>query len=761
MAQVRQVRASPGLPPRRTRLLGRDTDVALLRDLVLHADEHLLTLTGVGGVGKTALAMEVARAAAPEMPDGTWLVNLASITGAEEVAPACCAALGLVDHVAPAESLLADHLAPRQAVLCLDNCEHLARQVALLVERLLRVAPDLRIIATSRTPLHVRDEIVYPVAPLPVTAPTAASDPSAVAATPSFQLFLERARAVDPDFEASPEVAATIAGICRQVDGLPLAIELAAAGLAASTPTQIAAGLRGDGPGVLEADADGTDRHRTIEATLDWSLDLVSSAARRLFPRLAVFAGGWTSRAAHEVCAAGDDLVGRALVELVEHSLVVRSSDSGAVRFSLLAPVAEDARRRLAEAGETEVFERAHAAYYLALARSRSEGSLFSAPRDLDAIGAEDENCQTALRRALARGDLPVAVGLAEALREYWRVRGLLRRGADLVAEVLDLLGPAATREQAGLLLTLGDYHQLLGEHDRALAEATQALELATACGFVREDVVARGIIGNVATDRGDHETARVWYGQVLAALGSSAASPASAFLRANLGTIALREGDLAEAADQLERARVGFEALAPIWYLGRVLALLGAVKRREGQHRRSGQLLEGALEWLRRYGARAEAIDCLEELGRLAIDAGDAARAATLLSAANALRDEIGIAGGAGRSALRSDVERVRDMLQPARFAAAWGRGRELTLDEAAAFVASAPAAPAGSAAVDLTPRELEVAALVASGLSNKAIAARLGIAASTARIHVERILGKLGCTSRVQVADRLRANG
>jgi predicted ATPase/DNA-binding CsgD family transcriptional regulator len=741
----------PGLPARRARLIGRDAELAAISFILLHGDGRLVTLTGPGGVGKTVLGLEVARSLGAAIPD-RWLVELAAVTAEDHLDQVVCSALGLADPLRKPAELLVDVLSARNGLLVLDNCEHLLPALSQLVDRLLERCPELRILATSRRPLRVIGESVFLVPPLA----TAAKGNQA----PAVELFVARAQASRADFELTADAALAVDAICRRVEGIPLAIELAAAQVATLTPTEIDERLGRDEV-LPQVDRRGPARQRTMEAALAWSLDALEEAERRLFHRLAIFVGGWTLGAAEQVCAVGDDpgSIHALLRTLVEHSLVVRSDQGAGTRFRFLAPIAEQASVRLAASGEEPALGLAHAQWSLATAARRDPGRTHASPADLDRIAFEYDNCVGALRWAERARLVPIVLGLDGALMEYWRVRGLLREGLGHLQLALTLVGPQPSPPRALILLGIANLGQQVGELDLGRSRVLQAIAETDASSQPIVHRTAFGVLGDIEADAGDFPAARAAYAEARRMLNAEPEATALGFWSANMGAIALRDGRVDEAGTFLDDARTWLAQGQPTWYSGHALALLGSVARRRGDLAAAQQWLGEALPELRRYGAIVELIDGLDEIGRVAFEQGDPERSVELLGAAEALRERTGRAADEGhRRELRELLDDIHGRLSTEAFSTAWQRGRALNLDEALARATIRPATSAvqrGRPVADaLTPRERQVAALVASGLTNAAIAGRLGISTGTARIHVERILDKLGFTSRVQIA-------
>jgi predicted ATPase/DNA-binding CsgD family transcriptional regulator len=752
------------LPARRSRLIGRDLDLAAVQDLVLHGDNRLVTLTGVGGVGKTTLALEAGRLLGPSMPDRAWVVDLATIVEAHDPAPvvlACCAALGLPDQARQPTDVLIEHLEPRQALLVLDNCEHVHSAVGQLVDALLDACPYLRVVATSRVPLRIRGESVFPVSPMALPEPGGPTALSAMVVVPSVELFVRRARAADPGFELSEASAPAVGGICRRLAGIPLAIELAAAHIGALAPAEIEERL-GHVDGLLATTATGVpDRQQTMEAALEWSHRFLAPGERAVFRRFSMFVGGWTLAAAEAICGLDGEptSVAAALSSLVEQSLVIRDPAGPGGRFRFLQPIAEFAGRRLDEAGERTQLGLPFAHHFLSVAGKRDPGATQASAEDLDRIATDYENCRAALRFAEEARIAPIAIGLAGALAGYWRVRGHLHAGAQHLTAALELAGPEASHGRELALVVLADYERLLGRYQGATRHAAEAISVAESLGDGIGQRTAIAILGDAAAAQGSYEEAHAHYARAWELIAAQPHPIAIGFWHANVGQLAMREGRLDDAHAHFEEALAALSETERTWYQGRVLASLGAVEQRLGQLDRAQRDLADGFDHLIRYGARVDAIGCIESLGRVALDLGDPARAATLFAAAGALRDATAVPpDDVDRAALAADIDRARDGQRRPAFVTAWALGRAMSFEE----VARSAAAPTRSTKVErraprgsqLTRREREIAGLIAAGLTNPQIAERLFISAGTVRGHVEQILGKLGLTSRVQVA-------
>ncbi|MCP3782763.1 AfsR/SARP family transcriptional regulator [Micromonospora sp. A3M-1-15] len=480
--------ARGNLPATLTSFVGREEEVARVAGLLDRF--RLATLTGPGGAGKTRLAVESGRAMAGRFPDGVWLVPLAPVTDPAEVPQAALAALGLREQALlaragrgapePADPVgrLVDALAGRAVLLLLDNCEHLLDAAADLTERLLTACPGLRVLATSREPLGITGEALRPVESLAL--PPAGADPAAALAYPAVRLFADRAGAVRPDFAVDAATVGPVVRICRALDGMPLAIELAAARLRTMTAAQVDTRLDDRFRLLTGGSRTALPRHQTLRAVVDWSWDLLDDTERALWRRLAVFAGGATLEAAERVCgdgAVGDVLDG--LSALVDKSLLV-AGGTGEPRYRMLETIREYGLDRLAEAGEADRVRRAHAAEYLALAEAAEPELRGAAQLDwLRRLSADHDNLHSGLRHAIAVADAPTAVRYAAALGWYWWLTGQRAEGADLAGQVLALPGLAGAPPAATAIALATAALNLTATHPDTIAVSREWLDRA------------------------------------------------------------------------------------------------------------------------------------------------------------------------------------------------------------------------------------------------------------------------------------------
>ncbi|HSO97964.1 MAG TPA: BTAD domain-containing putative transcriptional regulator, partial [Solirubrobacteraceae bacterium] len=520
------------LPLQLTSFVGRERE---LREVVGLARRHrLVTLTGPGGSGKTRLVLEVATELRREAGDGVWLVELAGLSGGAGAPHAVRSVLGVESRSGrSAEEAVAAHVSDRHVLIVLDNCEHVVSACARLTERLLTACPNLRVLTTSREPLHVGGEVVWRVPSL--SAPEAA------------RLFAERATASSSRFALSEENSPAVAEVCRRVDGIPLAIELAAARAGVLTPAQIAARLRESLTVLAVGRRTALTRQQTLTATLDWSHDLLDDDERSMFRRLAVFAGSCSLDAVEAICEGELEVLGR----LVDKSLVVVEEHDGMARYRLLETVRLYARVRLEHAGEQERMEARHRAHYLRLAEEHEP--IIDGADARRRLGCESDELRWALRTAL-RAAPDVALRLAVALWRFWHDRGDLAEGARWIGEALSAAPePSALRARAlhGLSVLL----LRTSDHRRALATASQAVAL------LRESADRRALseelhhLGTMAWVFADFHGAERWCRESRTVAEEASEPAIVASVIHTLGVIAASRHDTATGRELIEES--------------------------------------------------------------------------------------------------------------------------------------------------------------------------------------------------------------
>ena len=717
------------LPTPRTSFVGREQEVTQVRALLLRADVPLVTLTGPGGVGKTRLALAVAHDVAAAFADGAIFVDLSPVSDPDLVLPTVAIALDVrATGARPLPEILAAVLRPRQLLLLLDNCEHVL-SIAPEIAALLAACPALQVLATSRAPLHLRGEHEFPVSPLPLPA-GATAPAAAVARVDAVALFLQRARAAAPGFAPTDDDLGTIAACCRRLDGLPLAIELAAARLKVLSPASLLAGLS-DRLRLLTGGArDLPARQRTLRDVIAWSVDLLAPDERRLFGRLAVFAGGFDLAAATAVD--GDDAL--AVVEritaLVDQSLLQRGDRRGgqaaaSPRFSMLETVREFARERLREQAEETEARRAHAAHFLALVE-QAEAEMYGPAmrRWLDLLEDEHANIRAALDTFAELGDPTAELRLAGPMIEFWWQRGHPREGMERLEGALERgrtapPGPRA-KVAAWLAAVYGEFDNTaagLELSTRALAWAREAGDdalVALALGTRMSIVRWSGNADDLATEiESLQEVVDLLAGLRLSPWARSFESIALG----DLGEAVARRGDRFRGLALVEQALSLARALGEPFATGIHLAQLGVMAQRAGNIAPAAALFAESVHSFWDLGETMTIAWPLRHLAALAAARGLCEQAARLLGAVAAVQQRTGTAIQAVSRPddLQADVT-ARAGLGDAAYEAAVAIGRRLPPADAVAEALAladtlvrntdAPATPAPPPPLPPTPR-------------------------------------------------------
>ncbi|MQA96082.1 MAG: tetratricopeptide repeat protein [Streptosporangiales bacterium] len=757
------------LPAEPDPFVGRERDVTALRDLMTSA--RLVSLCAAGGMGKSRLALHLGLEAVDDFPDGVWLVELADLTRPDLVTTRVAARFEIPEEGDRDRlDVLADALRPRCLLLILDNCEHLLDATAELAGRLLAGCPRLRILATTREPLRAAGESVYRVPPLSLPADDDDGDPLRHEAV---RLFAERSQAVRPGFRLGPDTRADVVRLCRALDGMPLAIELAAARVAALSPGEIAERL-GDRFRLLTTGGrTAPERQRTLRAAVDWSHELLSPAEQILLRRMAVWSGDGRLADIEAICADGDlpaaDILDL-LTSLVDKSLVIRGqAPTGESRFRLLETIREYGAEKLAAAGEAERLARRYRDRVLEVAEDYADRGLFhggeaatwSERVALVARAVEDRgHVHAALDWSLRCGDIAAGLRLCTAVFVVWVARGEYMEGMAWLDRFLAADLTDVPPEVAGRALMARAYLAFEpGEQDPAEASARlrRGYELCERGGDRWGRTAALGGLGFVELRTGDVAAARATFRRGLAMAREDGDKLLTALHLGGLGSTAVPAGELEEAR-RMFLAGVALTREVDLgWGTSLLLSGLGLLAELRGEPAEARRYLEESLPILREVDSAPPIARCLTMLGRLAIAQGRYASAYEHLAEALRLLHPIGHRVGTGR-ALEGFAE----------LAAATGRAAEAAelnggrLDtEAAVELAlglrveeAAKSGPEEYPADPLTPREREVAELVARGLSNRAIAEELVISTATAARHVANILGKLGVNSRSQIA-------
>ncbi|MFJ9785983.1 ATP-binding protein [Amycolatopsis sp. NPDC101161] len=743
------------LPADTTSFVGRKSDVSEVKQLLTRA--RLVTLTGVGGVGKTRLAVQTAAGLSRAFPDGVWLVELAGLQDPALVAHTVLEALAVHDETGrtPA-AVLAEHLRDRRLLVILDNCEHVLDACATLAHDLLRAAPGLRLLATSRERLALAAEHLWPVSPLPLPEPGRPLPGGAWLRYPALTLFAERAAAVDPGFAVTAENQERVAQVCRLLAGIPLAIELAAVRLRVLTLAELESGLDDCFrlPGTVKRG--GEPRHQTLLAAVDWSFALCSPAEQRLWARTSVFAGGFDLRAAERVCA-GED-VGAGLAGLVEKSVLIREAG----RFRLLEPLRQFGRAKLTESGEAAEALRSMRDHYLHLVEcgerawfGPEQAEIFRRTR------VEHANLRAALDYSLTvPGELETGLRLASTLWYYWAGCGVFGEGRHWLDRAL-ALSPEPGASRAKALWVNGYVATLQGDNAGAIAMLEECRAYARRAGDEVALAYATHRLGCnllVGDDVGDakalFEEAQARYRR----LGELNSNVMLAGIELAVASIFL--GDLDRAGELCEEACATGAAHGEQWAQAYAIFVQALVALGRGDFARAAERGRHCLRVKRKFHDLLGIVLAIELLAWNEAARGHWEPAATMLGSAQPIWQAVGFPMFGSRyfGAPHGECESsARRALGEGRFAAAVRRGREFGLEEAIAYalgdVTPSPE-PGPSRVTPLTDREREVAVLIADGRSNQEIADKLVISRRTAEGHVNRILRKLGFDSRSQVA-------
>ena len=763
------------LPASLTSFVGREREMLEVRRLL--SMTRLLTLTGAGGSGKTRLALEVAGGLLGAYLDGVWLVELAPLSDPALVAQAVAQALGVREQPGrPLEDTLKDYLRTKNLLLVLDNCEHLVDAVGHLAEALLRSCPKLRILATSREPLDIRGEVIWTVPLLSLPGADGESTIEGLMRYEAIGLFVDRARSRLPAFELTEENAGAAVRVCRGLDGIPLAIELATARMGALAVEQVAERLENSLKLLSTGGRTTEPRHQTMRATLEWSYELLDEAEKKLFGRLSVFAGGMKLEAVEEVCSGEgierDDVLDL-LSRLVEKSLVV--ADAG--RYRTLEPIRQYAWEKLEESGETELLRERHARYCLKLAQRVAPELMGAKPAPwLAALEREVGNLQAALSWTLDEGsdDERVETGLrlANALARFWDTYGPgegrrwfekgLTRDVQLPPEVR-----AEALREAGFIAAY--------EWDpRSIEMLAEAFELYREIGDQADILLAVEHLGHALAHHATPEVAAPIVAEVEALLGRSADRNIEAHYANFLGFAAEVESNHEETRLRWKEALAIYRELGDVRNIARVLPSLGIVTVSHHDVEEAAWYFEEGLAMARDIRYKTMIFFHLMGLAAVATRRGQARRAAKLYGAGEALQET----GGFSLATLASSeydyegyLDLVRAGLKDEEFEVAWTEGRRMSIEDAIEYALSTEDTSAAGDTRDraenldpLTRREREVAALIGQGFTNRRIAEELGITERTVETHVGKVLRKLGLSSRTQIATwmmRQRSDG
>ncbi|MFC9790458.1 ATP-binding protein [Rhodococcus sp. NPDC127528] len=747
------------LPHELTNFVGRRRELAEVRRLL--SESRLVTLTGMGGVGKTRLALRVAANLQEDFEDGVWLVELGALAEPHLLADTVAAALGLRERLARSPlPLLVDFLVGRRALIVLDNCEHLVAEVAEFTKAVLSACPEVQILATSREALGADGEAVLRVPPLTVPDPDTAASLRGLSRYEGVVMFEARARSAVPGFSLTVDNQDTVAEICQRLEGLPLAIELAAARLRALSLKQILVRLTDRYRLLTAGNRVAPSRQQTLRLCIDWSHDLLGERERTLWRRLAVFAGGFELDAAAEVSGFTDGELVDVLASLLDKSILIREEAGEVARYRMLETIREYGLEKLTEAGESALLRQRHHDWCVRL--TLQADAEWIGKRQLDWIARFDRT-RADLRGALefsvtAAAEPDAALHMIAGIYPYWVSRGLYSEGRYWIERALARAdgAPAASRVT---VLCLGSMLALMqGDVQAAQVWTDVALPLAESEDDPAVSAFAVSANGYLATFAGDFARATECFEESLLTLRTEGGLLPRVGTLVGLAMACGLSGDSARAIACHEEVIALTASHGESMYRSYSLSMLGLAVWERGDTKRAARLIEEAMRLTRLVDDPLGLAMCLEILGWLAADRPE--RAAVLMGASA----WVGEAAGSPTIVVRDlfghhdrIVRESTDALGQKAFEAAFARGRDLGGDAAIAYALGdqTSAEPRASGpSVRLTRRQREIAELVAQGLTNKAIAQQLVISQRTAEGHVENVLTKLGFTTRAQIA-------
>jgi predicted ATPase/class 3 adenylate cyclase len=725
------------LPIQLTSFIGRVRELAEVKQLL--SNTHLLTFTGPGGTGKTRLALQIGEKLLPSLPDGVWVAELASLTDASFIPQTIAAIFGLREL--PNMSLtniVTDYLRAKQLLLILDNCEHLIQACAKLADQLLHACPQLKIIASSREALGIAGETAYRVPSLSLPDRGHVTR-EAVIGFESVQLFVERASAANPKFNLTDENASAVAQICRRLDGIPLALELAAARSLVFSPEEIAAHLDDRFRLLTGGSRTALERHQTLQALIDWSYDLLSEEERRLFRYLSVFAGSWTFGAAEAVCSDLDVL--NLLPQLINKSLVMADADAQAIgmRYHLLETIRQYARTKLLEAGDAEQVRNRHLDFFLKFAeKAESHYNSLQELEWMSQLEADNDNLRAALEWAMEQ-DVLSALRLGTALYPFWNRHGQEAEGCRILRQSLARLkalplaeGEAAHRRMTvqvkamGALEVLsfaqGDFvsslnvaeevielsrrinekHSLsealfylaivkafLGDAEISVSMAEEALTLARELG----DRVLLGLgltnmAGVIALTQGDSQKMQACSEEGIRLLKEAGAQWGVAMASFGTGLFSARQGNYAEARSQFEASIPVFRELRDRHRVNMAYSEISHIERRQGYFAQAKTFYKETIQEWQSLGHRAAIAHELECIAIIAKAQEEDQRAARLFGAAEILRENNNMPmTPLERIEYEREVNDLRANMEEAAFARAWEEGRAMSMEQAIAL--------------------------------------------------------------------------
>jgi predicted ATPase/DNA-binding CsgD family transcriptional regulator/DNA-binding XRE family transcriptional regulator len=804
------------LPALLTTFIGREYDISEVKKRLIN--DRLVTLTGPGGCGKTRLALQIASDLLPAYEQGVWLVEFAPLSDPAFITQVVAAVIGVREYsgVELSQAVI-EYLSPRQILLVFDNCEHLLKDIAHFTDILLRKCPNLTVLTTSREGLGILGEAIWAVPPLSLPIQKPWTDPASAQETvdlylksESVQLFMARASAVYQEFNLTLENGAWVAEICRRLDGMPLAIELAAARVRALSVKQIAERLDDRFNLLTGGSRIAPLRQQTLAAVLDWSYALLTEPERRVLQRFSIFAGGADLEAAEAVCiceCVQPEEVLDVLSHLVDKSLVVADRSSSETRYRLLETIRQYARQRLEEQGDEEACRDQHLLYFIQWAELLAptiEG------RDqlivLKRYEIEHDNLRTALEWSKTNGKkAKEGLRLAAACSPFWSSHSYLGEGRRHLAEALfsnnvkdrsstharalmwsailayfqadypagqplieealaiwRALGQEDHLELAVTLQIYGGFRMEVGDYENALPLFQESLEIYTQLNDKKGMGRRLGDLGWSAMRTGDYQLAQIHLEKNLALAQESEDKTGLNWAYSGLGEVAVRLREYTRASDLLEKGLALSRERGDKWQEATILGSLGWVALRLRNYDTLRKLLSESLSLRMDIGDKGGIAWCLEKLGEAAVLERQYPKSVTIFASAAALRLPIhSVIDPVDQPEHDSILSGLRSILDPEIFKACWEKGEGMQLRDVVAYALSEPVALIDQTPISdkakfqgLSKRERETAAWVAQGKSNREIAQVMSVGEKTVETYVTRILDKLGFDSRVQIA-------
>ena len=719
---------STALPADVTSLVGREPEEAAAIHLLRSPPTRLLTLVGPGGVGKTRLAIRIARTMGPEFEHGVGFVPLAATTDSDEAVWSIARGLGVAGSSPNPRATLCDGIGDQELLLVLDNLEQLD-PIDIGIPELLSSCPNLSILVTSRSPLHVRGEQLLDVPPLEFPADDVRLGSEAAQGYTAVALFVQRARALRPEFHLEDRQVEQVVEICRRLDGLPLAIELAAGQIRHMSAASLLDRLKDRTNTGFVGPLDSPERQRTMAAAISWSYALLDSDEQAMFRAASVFVGGWTLPALEEIADRSHRDVGALLDSLTSKSLLlVRSTEAGERRFAMLETVREYSLEMATVTGEAGRLRYRHAEYFQTVVSHAYKEQLERGPSEYaPRLEPEHENILAALRWLTDQGDIVSALGLAAGMFEFWVCWGYVREGREWLERLIALADPAAGEstievpptayvgaarmawiqndperastlyeraligyEQDGdgrgasvVLNNLGAVAHLQNDYERAAAFYRRAVDRGRMVGNTYATALPLGNLGTVAMQQGDFESATALFDDAIGMYRSLGYDQKLAIVLGNRGSLAYRQGLYDEAAaihqEALDMKRANGDRMSSAYSLGD----LAWTEIERGNIDRAHDLLTEALDIFSQAGQRDAVAEALEAMARIAYERGRLERAARLYAGAEALRKEVGVTHHpADLARYQQAIESLREALGPSAFAAAWRVGQLMSVD-------------------------------------------------------------------------------